>query len=346
MTEFADQESGAILFSVTQLSGKGNGLVAHSKISKGSLIFGDRPLFRNCGGHCAQACATCGFGVEIGTYSCPGNCGLLYCSALCAQKMDERGHTWICTAYKSGGLVSQLATNDPLGHIVLAFTVYAKVLSCMLEHAESTAEEAYSMLVSGIQSEDYCLTAHAYRNGVVADVDEDLFSSLIAPAYFGSYLGGPLLAITAYFNDSSVAEMWVLKGGEESRYAAFLQSSLFTGMFLRRMVGMFVVNNLEITTTQSTGVKGTGLYKIYSKMNHSCDCNTRNSVGAEAEVLVYAARDIEAGEEITTSYLHVEDPCSLSRRARNEMLSQYLFTCKCALCSQIGGQPDDTEGDY
>lgn len=343
MAEFVDQE----LFSVRQLSGKGNGLVACAKIPKDSLIFRDKPLFKNCGIYNGRVCASCGSIVEISTHTCSGNCGLYFCSESCSLHVEQNGHSWICAGYEDGGLIHTLATIDPLGHIVLALFVYARVLSHMIEHANFTAYEAYTDLVSGIQSEDYCRTAHAYRNGIV-DFDEELFSSLVAPAYFASYLGAPLLAISSYFNSGVVENIWISKGGDASRYALFLQSELFTGMFLRKLVGMFVVNNLEICNTQSRGVKGTGLYKVYSKMNHSCLCNTRNDVGAEAEVLVYAARDIEEGEEITTSYLHLPDPLSVSRRARNEMLSQYLFTCKCVLCTQNGGQPNDTEsdGDY
>lgn len=106
---------------------------------------------------------------------------------------------------------------------------------------------------------------------------------------------------------------------------------------------------------------GTGLFSTYSKMNHSCVCNTYNVMNTNIHsntkntigiVSVYASTVIHKGEEITTSYLHVGDVVdggqvplqhrktnmhsSLPLEDRQNGLLQYLFTCSCPLCvSQI-----------
>ena len=42
----------------------------------------------------------------------------------------------------------------------------------------------------------------------------------------------------------------------------------------------------------------TGLNHLYSRMNHSCNCNTHTACGSRAEVSVYALRVIEPLEEV------------------------------------------------
>ena len=51
------------------------------------------------------------------------------------------------------------------------------------------------------------------------------------------------------------------------------------------------------------GVRGTGLYLLFSVMNHSCLANTVTSVSRlTGEIQVRAARRITAGQEITARY--------------------------------------------
>lgn len=70
--------------------------------------------------------------------------------------------------------------------------------------------------------------------------------------------------------------------------------------------------NDSVSGTYDTRL-GTGLFSTYSKMNHSCVCNTYNIMNTNiysstentiGVISVYASGVIQKGEEITTSYLH------------------------------------------
>lgn len=104
--------------------------------------------------------------------------------------------------------------------------------------------------------------------------------------------------------------------------------------------------NNERRVETSPAVLESALYVQFGKMNHSCVCNTSShlhvmtdeEIRSDADrslstsIEVYAKRDIDAGEEITYSYLHVVDSLTLSRRARHRALRQYMFKCHCELC--------------
>ncbi|KAJ8068130.1 hypothetical protein OCU04_003701 [Sclerotinia nivalis] len=73
-----------------------------------------------------------------------------------------------------------------------------------------------------------------------------------------------------------------------------------------------------------------GIFKNISRINHSCLPTTQHSWNEKRqEFVVYAVRDIQPGEEITTSY-HMGGP-SAERKA--ELEEFFKFVCTCALCS-------------
>jgi len=55
---------------------------------------------------------------------------------------------------------------------------------------------------------------------------------------------------------------------------------------------------LSIHIQLSIPLFSTGLNHLYSRMNHSCNCNTHTTCGTRAEVSVYALRPIEPMEEV------------------------------------------------
>eukprot|EP01135_Chromosphaera_perkinsii_P002879 Nk52_evm34s229 gene=Nk52_evmTU34s229 len=100
----------------------------------------------------------------------------------------------------------------------------------------------------------------------------------------------------------------------------------------------------------ANSAKGAGLYKLHSRINHSCSPNTvlrnyhqdtrmniaedENAYGfarPDSCIYVYALVDIEEGEEITLSYIDVDS--DLSETKRKEFVSSELgFACMCAVC--------------
>ena len=66
-----------------------------------------------------------------------------------------------------------------------------------------------------------------------------------------------------------------------------------------------------------------GLYVRLSRINHSCDPNSRISITSTGAELV-SLRPIQDGEEVTFSYCPTP--------TREDLLKQYGFTCTCQVC--------------
>ena len=76
---------------------------------------------------------------------------------------------------------------------------------------------------------------------------------------------------------------------------------------------------------------GGGLFLTTSRMNHSCRPNVNHHWSPELQMtLVFAARDIAAGEELCTTYGPSE---WMGTRGRREFLSErFKFVCNCEMC--------------
>ncbi|KAI1877254.1 uncharacterized protein JN550_001326 [Neoarthrinium moseri] len=88
---------------------------------------------------------------------------------------------------------------------------------------------------------------------------------------------------------------------------------------------MFIFRSNAYTLTDGT----VAMFPKIAKINHSCRPNAAN-VWSEASGLriIWAARDIQAGEEVTVTYA----PLLKSHAGRQSRLSQYGFQCTCAAC--------------
>lgn len=84
------------------------------------------------------------------------------------------------------------------------------------------------------------------------------------------------------------------------------------------------------TNAHTTGA-GSGLFPEASRINHSCIPNVYHSWNtALGKTTIHAIRDIEAGEELLTTYI----PLLLARQQRHDEqhLGHYGFQCKCQAC--------------
>ena len=93
------------------------------------------------------------------------------------------------------------------------------------------------------------------------------------------------------------------------------------------------------------GGSGQALFKIHSKLNHSCTPNALvMQTGVDAGMIVRAAAPILAGDEVCICYLDLEPDGALespSAKAkgvatvaarRQELLVRYGFWCSCERC--------------
>lgn len=87
------------------------------------------------------------------------------------------------------------------------------------------------------------------------------------------------------------------------------------------LMGTYNINNLDYS-----------IYLIQSHLNHNCSPNTsvETSTISRADTLaVYAARDIRAGEELTTTYVN---PAHTVQQRQRELRVNWGFVCGCQKC--------------
>ena len=77
---------------------------------------------------------------------------------------------------------------------------------------------------------------------------------------------------------------------------------------------------------------GSGVFPLLPLLNHSCDHNTTR-VFRNNQVLLLAAREIEAGEEVTDSYGLTFLETTKQHRQRR-FRTQYKFSCTCVACAE------------
>jgi len=80
-----------------------------------------------------------------------------------------------------------------------------------------------------------------------------------------------------------------------------------------------------------------GLFPSASYFNHSCCPNVCKTTRGRS-LFFRAIRDIAAGEELTISYVLLNDSTEMRQAA---LKSSYLFTCTCPRCSLPEGAPDE-----
>lgn len=126
-------------------------------------------------------------------------------------------------------------------------------------------------------------------------------------------------AVLSLANYNSIAKDYRLDGTD----ADDLQS---------RIQGIIETNVLggKIDEEDKKSMRGIALCLKISRLNHSCspNCEWRYNSNIDELPCVYALRDIEAGEELTLSYVLVTQ----SRKGRRSELQRYNFTCGCEAC--------------
>ena len=144
-------------------------------------------------------------------------------------------------------------------------------------------------------------------------------------------------------NEARRAEdYWVSKHGPIIKYIRETMGlTQFSEDDIDTVLGIYLVNDFEINGRiegeefASTGGNDSvrGLYQIASIPNHNCIANASHiftSLDEGFRMIVTACRDIAEGEDITHSYVEVQEPFL----ARQELLKMgKFFKCCCPRCS-------------
>lgn len=95
------------------------------------------------------------------------------------------------------------------------------------------------------------------------------------------------------------------------------------------------------SSSSSAGADRVGMFPLVARINHSCAPNAANvwDLLGGGNRVIWASRDIEAGEEVLVSYA----PLLRDTAARRERLRQYGFECECEVCGRGGGGDTNEE---
>ena len=88
-----------------------------------------------------------------------------------------------------------------------------------------------------------------------------------------------------------------------------------------------------IMNTNAFGVGcGSGIFPLITRINHSCHPKVHYSWDvAKHGLAAYAQVDMEEGEEVTLSYIHVTAD---TKNRKDSLLRNFKFDCQCELCSR------------
>mmetsp|Transcript_15160 Transcript_15160/g.32736 ORF Transcript_15160/g.32736 Transcript_15160/m.32736 type:complete len:554 (+) Transcript_15160:138-1799(+) len=98
--------------------------------------------------------------------------------------------------------------------------------------------------------------------------------------------------------------------------------------------------DMDREVEEKCAVQIAALFTLTARINHSCDpcAELRGGEFVDCHVDLVARRGIEAGEEITISYLNLGKTAGRAatdgNRRRRELKARYLFDCDCCRCTE------------
>ncbi|KAI1648671.1 uncharacterized protein F4817DRAFT_333716 [Daldinia loculata] len=122
----------------------------------------------------------------------------------------------------------------------------------------------------------------------------------------------------------------------KSRKLKNSDGSLLKGKKLRIIVNktinrciIYLVNNVQLGPD---GKYGSGVFPLYTRINHSCVPNAYNSWNPTLERLtIHAIHDIKAGEQIFVDY--IGNTCRTRKQRGLSLYTAWGITCNCAACT-------------
>ncbi|KAK6457902.1 uncharacterized protein RJT20DRAFT_125785 [Scheffersomyces xylosifermentans] len=294
---------------------RGKGLYAKNKIAKGDLIWEETPLFfipplANINlVKSGKACSYCGKLLQAVSSSSVLKgldctiCPEVWCSQTC-KKLDSPLHGLLKhNIYNPNKKSSNKAIDS---ESFLQLQEY-----CLKE--SWNALYAITLIYANIIIDKSGVKGKQFR--AMARVSQDVrYKALSSSAgAFDSLSGGAL------FVEEQQENLW--KEGYEKFIRVFPTSSAKVDYkeFLY-MMGTYNINNVDSC-----------IYLTQSHLNHICDPNTSvetSSVRTEG-LKVFAARDIKAGEELTTTYVN---PSHTVQQRQRELRVNWGFICSCQKC--------------
>ena len=96
---------------------------------------------------------------------------------------------------------------------------------------------------------------------------------------------------------------------------------------IHNITGIIDVNGMEIRLPESEVI---GIFPVFAMLEHSCTPNTKYTVNPKRQVIVKAAVDIKAGENLSTMYTNI---LWGTAARRDHLKSAKYFLCSCRRCA-------------
>lgn len=306
--------------SLVMTSRRGKGLYAKKNISRGSLIWEETQMFfvpplanaeliKS-----GKACTFCGklanqtarnkTGVSVLRGLDCNVCQEIWCSQYC-KKLGQQSHGQLKHTMHSGRVATKLIDAD----------AFSDLLSYCIKE-QWNALYAIALIYADILLDKSGVKRRQFR--AMARVSQKVrYKALDSSAgAFDSLQGGAL------FLEEQQENLW--QEGYKTFCKVFPRSfekdevSFEEFMY---MMGTYNINNLDSC-----------VFLIQSHLNHNCDPNTSVEtapINRYDGLKVFAARDIKAGEELTTTYVN---PAHTVQQRQRELRVNWGFVCKCRKC--------------
>lgn len=282
---------------------RGKGLYAKKNLKKGELLWQEPPLFfipplSNL--HLIKkgmACSYCGkLLLSTSCIDCD-NCCEKWCSSNC-QSLDEILHPFLKHIRKSTkqingeefGIMAEYCLNEDWN------ALYALTLI----HANNLLNDEKKLKFNKLARVSQAIRYKALNSGGGSGTFDNLNG------------GGD-------FIQEQQDLLW--KQGYKQFIKVFPDSiKLITFDEFLHMIGTYNINNVD-----------TNIYHIQSHLNHNCQPNVivDTSSNRTQGLKVFAGRDINSGEELTTSYVN---PSHLVHQRQRELRVNWGFICNCQKC--------------
>jgi hypothetical protein len=135
--------------------------------------------------------------------------------------------------------------------------------------------------------------------------------------------------------------LWRKGGGQRwkdlilsAKAAAVYSGTKVDEMTVMRLFGMLMTNSFTMVSATFDPL-GVALDPFAARMNHACEYNATIRFREGRFIDVVLLRGIEAGEEVTVSYVDEVMPV---RERKEELRERYFFTCECARCVREEGK--------
>lgn len=296
---------------------RGKSLYAKKALSKGELIWEETPLFlipllthyelilnskacTNCGKMCNDTSRAMSGTTILKGLDC-STCPEIWCSQVC-KLTNQVVHS----SLKHGGRASKRHINPEAFHRLTEYCIkeqWNALYAITLIYAEALLDR------TGIKGKQFKAMARVSQ--------QVRYKALNSSAgAFDSLQGGAL------FVEEQQEKLW--EQGFKLFVDVFPSASpqdLHYEEFLY-MMGTYNINNLD-----------SSIFLIQSHLNHTCSPNTsvETSDKKYEGLKVYAARDIKAGEELTTTYVN---PSHTVQQRQRELRVNWGFVCKCQKCKE------------